>query len=649
MSVKNEIIWRPSEEYSASANVRRLMDRHGIDSYAELVARSVADIRWFWEACLDDLGVQWYAPYSEVLDDSRGFPWGRWFVSGKINLVHNCLDRHLETRPDQVAVVWEGDDGQTRTVTYRELNSEVCRIAAGMHELGIGRHDTVGIYMPMVPEIVAALFAAWKIGAVAVPVFAGFGPEALAVRLRDSGAKLLFTADGSYRRGKQVRTKDAADQALQSVPSVKSVIVLRRTGEPISWVDGRDLWWDRVAVNSSADVPTEQLDAEDLCLVLYTSGTTGRPKGTLHTQGGTLAKVAKELAYFMDVKTGDRFFWLTDMGWMMGPWEIIGTTFLGASVLLFEGAPNWPNPDRLWKMVDRHRLTHLGISPTAVRLLRRSGDAWVERHDLDSLRILASTGEPWDLESYLWFFHKVGRGRRPIINISGGTELMGCLLAAPPMSEMKPCSLGGPGLGMDVDVVDDEGRPVRNTLGYLVLKQPAPSMTRGFLNDPQRYIETYFSRWPGVWFHGDWALVDKDGFWFIHGRADDTIKVAGKRTGPAEVESALIAHDAVSEAAAIGIPDELKGETVACFAVLKPGNEWSDQLSEDLSDQVVEHLGKTLRPRFIYFVSALPKTRSGKIVRGAIRRRFLGESDADISSIENPEALEAIPRLTIDD
>ena len=350
------------------------------------------------------------------------------------------------------------------------------------------------------------------------------------------------------------------------------------------------------------------------------------------------------MGYYFDVRESDRFFWFTDIGWMMGPWEIIGTHFFGGTLLIYGGTPDWPNPARVWQMVEKYRLTHLGISPTAIRLLKRYGDDIPNRFSMETLRILGSTGEPWDPDSYMWFFEKVGKSRCPIINISGGTEIVGCHLAPLPITELKSCTLRGPGLGMDVDVWDDAGRPVRNgQVGYLVCKKPAPSMTKGFLNDRQRYLDIYFSKWPGIWYHGDWASIDTDGFWALHGRADDTIKVAGKRTGPAEIEAALIEHQAVSEAAAIGVPDEIKGESVVCFVVLKPGREPSPALETELKSQVVKFLGKPLLPKAIHFVSAVPKTRSAKIVRGVIKKKYLGQPLGDLSSVENPDVLNQIP------
>jgi acetyl-CoA synthetase len=639
----NEIIWKPYGDYKTKSNISRFMRKHKIKSYDELIRRSIDDTVWFWDAALKDLGVEWYEPYTKVLNDSGGFPWAKWFIGGKINIVHNCLDRHAQSwRRNKLALIWEGDDGSVRTVSYWQLYNEVNRLANAIKSLGIKKGDTVGIYMPMVPEIVTVLMACLKIGAVAIPVFSGFGATALATRLNDAEAKLLFTADGSSRRGKLVQIKQEADKAVEMTPSIKNVIVLRRMGIDISMKSGRDLWWHETVPQQSPVCETEKLEAEDYSIIIYTSGTTGKPKGTVHTHAGCMAQMAKELGYYFDVKEEDTFFWVTDIGWMMGPWEIIGVQNFGGTYLIFEGAPDYPKPDRLWDVCERHGVTILGISPTAIRLLMRSGVEWVKKHDLSRIRILGSTGEPWDPESYDWFFKNVGGGRCPIINISGGTEIVGCLLAPLPITSLKPCTLRGPGLAMDIDVFDEDGKPIRGGIGHLVCKKPAPSMTKGFLKDPDRYIATYFSRWPNVWYHGDWALVDNDGYWFLHGRADDTIKVSGRRTGPAEIEAALIEHPAISEAAAVGVPHEIKGENVVCFVVLHPGYQPSEQLREELKGQVVKIMGKTLRPEDIRFVGALPKTRSAKILRGIIRKKWLKEEIADISSVENPDALEEI-------
>lgn len=638
------IVWRPSTDTIANANVTRLMHKAGVDSFEALHAWSVEDIGRFWDVALEDLGLSWYEHYSETYDSSKGFPWTTWFIGGTTNIVLNCLDRHVAAGRGEVdALIGEYDDATGRTRTYAELKEEVNRAAGLLRDLGVKPGDRIGIYMPMVAEVVVALFACFQVGAVAIPVFSAYGSDALAVRLNDAGAVALFTADGGYRRGKLAPVKPSADAAVAQVPTLRHQIVLQRTNAEVDWQEGRDLWWHEHVLTREPDEHTEVLPSEAPAMILYTSGTTGKPKGTVHTHAGCLATMNKELGYAFDVQPKDRFFWLTDIGWMMGPWEMIGVTSLGATLMVYEGAPNWPNPDRVFEMIERHALTHLGVAPTAIRLLRRAGDDLAKGRDLSSLRIIGSTGEPWDPESWLWCFEHVGQERCPIINISGGTELVGCHLSPLPITALKPCTLRGPGLGMDVDVFDDEGNPIRGGLGHLVLKQPAPSLTKSFLGDDARYLATYFERFgEKIWYHGDWAFIDEDGFWFLHGRSDDTVNVAGKRVGPAEVEAAVVEHPKASEAAAIGVPDELKGEDVVVFVVLKPATEESEELRRELSDSVVAHLGKTLRPKEVRFVDALPKTRSAKIVRGVIKRRWLGEDVGDLASVENPDAVEAV-------
>ena len=644
-----DLIWHPTEELIRSSNIHRFMQRHGIKTYEDLIARSTDDIEWFWDAAMKDLGIAWYRPYQKVLDTSAGIPWARWFVGGKTNIVYNCLDRHLSARSGKTALIWEGEEGAVRKMSYGDLSREVGRLANALKGLGLQKGDTIGLYMPMCPEMVAAFYAGLKLGAIVIPIFSGFASAPLTSRLAHAGAKILITADASLRRGKIHPIKPEADAAAAHLPGLRHLIVVKHLGTEILWNPGRDLWYHELIAGRpdppEADCDTEQMESEDFALILYTSGTTGQPKGAVHTHGGCLAQMGKELGYHFDLKPEDRFFWLTDIGWMMGPWMIIGVHLFGGTILIMEGAPDYPQPDRLWEIIERHRVTIFGISPTAIRMLMRAGDAWAERHDLSSLRILGSTGEPWDEESYLWFFRKVGGGRIPIINISGGTEIVGCFLAPLPITPLKACTLRGPGLGMDVDVFDDQGQPVRGQRGHLVCKKPAPSMTRGFWKDPDRYLETYWSRWPNVWFHGDWAYIDREGYWFLEGRSDDTIKVAGRRTGPVEIEEALIAHPAVSEAAAVGAPDPVKGEEVVAFVVLKPGYTPDERLREELKAQVVRVLGKTLRPKTVRFVTDLPKTRSAKIVRRVIRAKYLGQADlGDLSSIENPQAIEEITK-----
>ncbi len=644
------VVWSPDEGYVERANVTRLMRAHGVASYDELISRSQEDIEWFWDAVVRDLGIEFFDPYDRVLDASKGIPWATWFGGGSINLAHNCVDRWAERTPDRVAVLWEGEEGasSTRSVSYAELHRMANRLANGLRSLGVGRGDGVGIFMPMAPETVAATLACAKIGAFYTPIFSGYGADAVATRLADAGATVLITADGTIRRDKTVPMKETADAAVDAVPSIRHVVIWSRAGrDDLPWSEPRDVAWDDLMAAQSDHFETLPLDPEHPLFVAYTSGTTGRPKGSVHVHGGLLVKIAAEVAYQVDLHPNETLFWVTDLGWIMGPWEIIGAGALGAAVFLFDGAPNHP-PDRLWDIVERHRVTTLGISPTLIRALIPSGDQHVTGHDVSSLRILGSTGEPWNPEPYRWFFETVGGGRCPIINISGGTEVGACFLSPLPITDLKPCTLRGPALGMAVDVWGPDGRPVpRGDVGELVCTKPWPGMTRGIWKDPERYLDTYWRRWPDVWVHGDWATIDDDGFWFLHGRSDDTMKIAGKRLGPAEVESALTTHPGVAESAAVGVPDRLKGEAIWCFVVLKPEFTPSAELAAELKATVAGHLGSSFKPSNVVFVDELPKTRSAKIVRRALRATATGEDPGDLSSLENPGALDAVRKTLI--
>ncbi len=638
------IVWKPSADYVERANVTRFMRSYGIATYEELVARSTGDVEWFWDAVVRDLGIEFFEPYQRILDTSRGIEWATWFGGGTINLAYNCVDRWAGRTPEAVAVIWEGEDGEVRRVTYAELAAVADRLANGLRSLGIGRGDAVGIFLPMAPEAVAAVMACAKAGAIFLPIFSGFAADAVASRLRDAGARLLITADGFLRRGKIVPMKETADEAAAASPTVEHLLVWTRGARSDApWTEVRDVRWDELLAAQPDRFETERVPAEHPLLIAYTSGTTGRPKGAVHVHGGFLVKIAEEVAYQVDLHPGEILFWVSDLGWIMGPWEVVGATALGATVFLYEGAPNHPGPDRIWDMVERHRITTLGVSPTLIRALIPAGTGLVGRHDLSSLRILGSTGEPWNPEPYRWFFEEVGGGRCPIINLSGGAEVGACFLSPLPINELKPCTLRGPALGMDVDVWGPDGRPVaRGEVGELVCRKPWPGMTRGVWGDPDRYLDTYWRRFPGVWVHGDWASIDEDGFWFLHGRSDDTMNVAGKRLGPVEVESALAFHPAVAESAAVGVPHEVKGEAIWCFVVAKPGSEPGDALAGELASTVAAHLGKAFTPERVVFVDELPRTRSAKILRRAIRATVAGEDPGDLSSLENPSALDAI-------
>jgi acetyl-CoA synthetase len=639
-----EIAWRPTPEYVETANITRLMRAHGIESIGELRRRSVEDMGWFWDAVVKDLPIEFTTPYDEVVDTSAGIPWSKWFVGGKVNLTYNCVDRHAAAgRSDAIAVIGETEDGEVRSLTYGELRREVDRIAAGLRLLGIRKGDPVAVFMPMVVEAVVAAYAIAKLGAIYMPIFSGFAPAAVAARLQDAGAKAVITADGGLRRGVKALMKPAVDEALLESPSVRHVIVLERLGERVPMIAHRDLTWAELRIEGEKAEPggvePEETGSEDPLMIAYTSGTTGRPKGAVHVHGGFLVKMASETAYQTDLHRDETLYWVTDMGWIMGPWEMVGAGAAGATVVIYEGAPDWPAPDRVWASVARHEVNLLGVSPTLIRALKTHGDDLPRRHDLSSLRVFGSTGEPWNPEPYRWLSDVVGEGRRPIINISGGTEVGACFLTPYPIEPIKVCSLGGPSHGMDVDVFDERGNPIRGKVGELVCKRPWPGMTRGIWGDPERYIETYWSMYEGVWRHGDWALIDEDGDWFLLGRSDDTINVAGKRLGPAEVESVLVSHPAVSESAAVGVPDATKGEAIWCFCVCANGDE---EIAEELRELVARELGRPFKPSRVVFVEALPKTRSAKILRRAVRAVAVGDDPGDLSSAENPQAIDSI-------
>jgi acetyl-CoA synthetase len=621
------VIWRPSEEVLARANIVRLMRRHGFDDSWELVRRSQEDPEWFWPAAIEDMGLEFSTPWERVMDVSRGPEWATWFVGGRLNIAWNCVHRWAERRPDALAAVSLAEDGGRRELTFAELSREVTRLAEALVRLGVEAGDRVAIFLPMSQEVAIASHACAHIGAIQVPIFSGFAAPAIAQRLQASEAKVVITTESSRRRGREVSMLKILEEARAEAPSVEHVVLAP---------------WDDVVADSPGELPPAELDSETPYLLTYTSGTTGRPKGVVHVQGGFLVSIAREVCYQADAKPEDVIHFSTDMGWIMGPWTVVGGGAMGSTLVFAEGAPDWPS-DRLWRLVEGEGVSILGLSPTLVRALIPHGDP---ETDLTSLRLMVTTGEPWNPEPYRWLFEKVGGGRCPIINCSGGTEVGACFLSPTPAIPIKECSLGGPALGMAMDVVDGEGRSLVATgeVGELVCRKPFPGMTRGFWRDPERYLETYWSRFPGVWTHGDWASVDDDGYWFLHGRSDDTLNIAGKRVGPAELESAAVGHPGVLEAAAVGIPHDVKGEVAWLFCIPGPGVGTDDGLAAEIGERVAAELGKAFRPDRVVFVNALPKTRSAKIMRRAVRAKALGADPGDLSSLENPEALEEIGR-----
>ena len=591
---------------------------------------------------IDYLGLPFDSPWSAVRDTSRGNAWTTWFIGAGFNMSRACVDRWAEETPDRVAVKFQKETAESGHLTFGRLHDQVSRLAGGLRSLGVGKGDAVAVYLPMSPEAVVSFLAVARLGGIFVPVFSGFGPEAVAARLRDPTPKVMICADAYQRRGNLVPMKEVADQAvdLTHVPMRMVMVSYARRDKPPFHAE-RDVWWHDL-IDGSEPIEPATTYSEDPVMIAYTSGTTGRPKGAVHVQAGLTVKIAAEGAFQLDVHQDDVLMWATDMGWIMGPWMVIAGLANGAAIATYDGAPDHPGPDRLWQTTSELGLTHLGISPTLIRTLQPHGEEQARGHDLSRLRVFGSTGEPWNPEPWWWLFRDVGGERIPIVNISGGTEIGACILSVNLLQGIKPTSLGGPALGMDADVYDQNGQPVRGEVGELVVRGSWPAMTRGFWGEPERYVDTYWSRFPDTWVHGDWASVDQDGFWYLHGRSDDTLNIAGKRIGPAEIESAAVSLDHVVMAAAVGLPDEIKGETIALYLVATPGVEPDESLTQQVETVVAETLGKAFRPSVVRWVRDLPRTRSQKIMRRVVKAAVLGTDPGDLSSLENPESVEEV-------
>ena len=644
---ENEVAWRPSADIIADANLTRFMAAHGIADYDALLAKSDSDPEWFWDTVIRHFGIRFYKPYERIMDTSQGLPWTRWCVGGTTNIVLNCLDAHQDHGRE--AVVWEAEDGQIRTWTVGDLKAETARLAAGLASLGIGKGDVVALFMPMLPETVAAFFAIAKIGAIVQPLFSGFGADSVASRMNDAGAVAAVTVDTTRRRGKTVRMKEILDQAAARVPSLAHVICLRGAGVDAPSAPGRDHDWHALTRGRPDEAPTAEMPADSPFMIVFTSGTTGPAKGTVHTHCGFVTKLAADFGLSHDFKPGDRMLWMSDLGWLVGPMQLVVTALFGGTLVLAEGTPDYPDRGRLWRLVQDHRVTCLGVAPTIARAMMQHGTDAVDKFDFSGLRIAISSGELWDPQSWHWFMDHVCRRQVPILNVSGGTEIGWGILTNTVLQPHKPCGFSSPCLAMGATVAGADGRsmPVGDT-GELALRLPSIGLSRGLWNDPERYLEAYWNRVPDMWVHGDWASRDGDGTWYLHGRSDDTIMVAGKRCGPSEVESLLLATGHVAEAAATGVFDALKGEAIACACVPKPGVHPDEGLVEALRKAVVQGLGPAFHPRFFVFVSELPKTRSMKVMRRVVRALYEGRDPGDLASLVNPESLDELRQRLAD-
>ena len=555
-----QIAWTPSAETFATSPVGRMAARHSLPDMASFYAKAREDPNWYWAAAAEDLGIRWMRPYEEIVDLSEGTEFARFFAGGRLNWADCAVDRWVDLgRGHAKAIMWEGDDGSTRELSYADLKQSVDRAAGALLRLGVEIGDTVGLILPMVPEAAVSLLAITRIGAVAVPMFSGYGAAAIRERVQESDARVVITCDSFRRRGKTVDLKMTIDEALEGLP-VRHVLVVGRTGDRVPMRAPRDVSWEGALSVAQPVYEAFSMDAQDPCLLLFTSGSTGRPKGCVHTHGGFPYKVAIEARHGFGLDEAGTLLWLTDMGWIMGSFVVAAALLNGGTAAMFEGTPDWPEPDRLWSVASRLDVTMLGISPTLIRSLMRHGEKWPEAHELGRLQVLGSTGEPWNLEPWTWCFRHVGKERVPIVNVSGGTECGGSLLSGSVMLPVKPMSFTGPPLGMATDVVDDDGKSVRGKVGELVVRAPWPGMAKGLWREPERYLDSYWRRYQNMWHQGDFAYIDPDGFWYVLGRSDDTMNIAGKRVGPAEVESIMVDDDDVIEAAAVGVPDPVKGE-----------------------------------------------------------------------------------------
>lgn len=635
-------IFKPSRDFVEKTNVKQWMKEHNISSVEELYTKA-EDYKWFWEEMAKEM-LEFYEPYDKVLEWDE--PFAKWFVGGKYNIVHDALDKHAKGKnKDKIAYYFEGEPGDSKELTYHDLYVEVNKLANAMKKLGIQKGDRVGIYMPMIAELPIAMLATAKLGAIHSVVFSGFSAQAFRDRVNDCEAKLVITCDSFYRRGKKVPLKTQTDEAIEEAPTVKHSIVYKRTGDEVDWTDGRDLWWDEITKDESDECETVHTDANDPLFFLYTSGTTGKPKGIIHAHAGYAIGTAATLKWVFDIKDDDVYWCAADIGWITGHSYIVyAPLILGSTSIIYEGAPNHPGPDRWWEITEKYKVSVLYTSPTSVRLFMKFGEEWPQKHNLSSLRLLGSVGEPINPEAWIWYYKHIGGEHCQIMDTWWQTETGHFAITPLPITPLKPGSATKPFPGVSADVYNESGEPITNAGGNLVLTHPWPGMLRGIYKNQERYKNTYWSKFDGIYLAGDVTRKDSDGYFWIQGRADDVLNVSGHRIGNSEVESALVSHDKVAESAVIGKPHELKGESITAYVVLKTNVEPSDALKQELRNHVGNEVGKIARPDEIWFVTDVPKTRSGKIMRRVIRSKALGKEVGDTSTLANPEAVDEIDK-----
>ena len=621
------------------------MKKHDILSLDELCIKSKNNLEWFWESVDKDLGIVWDEEYTKTLDSSNGIAWSKWFVNGKTNLYKSSVEKFTKLTPEKTAYHFISEDGNETKVSYVELNSKVSKLANGLKSLGVKKGDVIAIYLPMIEEAIVSILAAAKIGAIQTIIFSGYSSEALKIRLQDCHAKILLTSDGFHRKGKSISQKINVETAIMDT-DIEKIIVIPYKGIDKYEKSNKFQFYDELVSNQNDTCDTEIMDSEDPLFILYTSGTTGKPKGVIHTHGGFSVFAGHQASYLVDITQNDRLFWPADIGWITGlVWNVYGLLIIGSSAIIYDGALDFPNSNRVWEILSKYRATIFGISPTAVRLFKKTNAEPLKKYSLETLRNIPTTGEPLDEDSWWWLFEKIGNKKIPIMNLSGGTEIGGAMLSVFPGMKLKPSTVGIPVPGMNLDVVDDNGNSVREKNGYLIIKSPWPAMTRGLLNDNDRYIKTYWSKFENTWFHGDYVLADENGLWYMRGRTDDVINVSGHRMSTAEIEHTVISHKKISDAASISIPDELTGEAIVVFFVAD--NQNNINFKSEIADHISTKIGKIAKPKYIFQLSDLPKTRTGKIMRRLLKSKLLGMELGDLSSLENPGILDEISKFKV--
>ncbi|KAF6242714.1 AMP-dependent synthetase [Nitrosopumilus sp. b1] len=641
----SEYVFVPTKEQIETSNIYKFMQRYNLKTLEELHQKSISDPSWYWNAVSEDVGIVWDKKFEKVLDSSKGVPWIDWFVNGKTNIILSTLDKFAKKTPQKVAYHFISEGGDYDSLTYKELEDEVNQLANGLKSLKILKGDVVAIYMPMIKEAIIAILACAKIGAIQTVIFSGYSADSLKIRLQDCNAKILLISDGFERKGKKISQKEALTVGIKDT-NVQNVIIVQYKGFDDYSSSQMLLHYNELIKNQSKECPTEILDSNDKLFILYTSGTTGKPKGVVHTHGGFSVFAGHQSAYLIDNHQDDVLFWPADIGWITGiVWNVYGLLEMGATGIIYDGALDYPNINRIWGIMEKYGATIFGISPTAVRMFKKNGITPTDLHDFKKIRLIPTTGEPIDEESWWWLFEKVGKKRIPIMNLSGGTEIGGAMLSVLPGMKLKPTTVGTPCPGIDVDVFDDKGNQVRDQKGYLVVKNSWPGMTKGLLNDNERYLKTYWSRFENIWFHGDYVMANSDGLWYMHGRIDDVINISGHRMSTAEIEQTIISHPKISDVASISIPDEITGEAIVVF-VVPEGNYKEENLSDEITSFVSEKIGKLAKPKFVIQLSDLPKTRTGKIMRRLLKDKLLGNQIGDKSSLENPHVLDEITPIS---